>query len=189
MGIPEDYYRATGETMGQACRRLAPTETITAVALTIGYDSAGKLRKALADRGIAIDWQVRGPRNRPCLPEPTNEQLDAYLAARREGLTPIEAGRKAGRFYQAIHKALRARRPGALESLRQPPAPPVFTDEVLTRYVEMRKRGATSRAAAQELCVDPVSVMQALRKRRPALHRAVHRAEQRRQRTQAKRKA
>lgn len=188
MGIPEDYYRATGETMGQACRRLAPTETITTVALAIGYDSASHLRKVLADRGIVIDWQVRGPsKPRKCLPEPTKEQLDAYLAARREGLTPAESGKKAGRYYQAIHKTLRARRPGALESLRQPPAPPVFTDEVLARYAEMRKRGATSRAAAQELCVDPVSVMQALRKRRPALHRAVHRAEQRRQ--QSKRKA
>lgn len=123
MGIPEDYYRATGETMGQACRRLAPTETITSVALAIGYDSAGKLRKALADRGIPNPWAdaptvvrtLHGEPSKRIQPDGTTEKrctaCKAWKPLDSQNFQPIKArATYHGKCRDCINAHLRASR-------------------------------------------------------------------------------
>lgn len=50
-------YRRTGETLGQACRRLAAEgHAVTSAAHSIGYSSASALRYALEARGIDVEF-------------------------------------------------------------------------------------------------------------------------------------
>ena len=63
---PEQYYKATGETIGQAVARLHKTAGIEYVAHYVGFASATDLRRYLARRGIPDPWPLayRGKRQR-----------------------------------------------------------------------------------------------------------------------------
>lgn len=126
MGIPEDYYRATGETMGQACRRLAATTPINTIAQIIGYTSASGLRYALEARGIEIDWPEHykrpEPRQRPSrrrdpsIPHGnsrprtyTPEMIGRFQALRDEGLSISAAAAELGVHEANMLRAIRQR--------------------------------------------------------------------------------
>lgn len=64
--IPEEYYKATGETIGQAVARLHKTMGVEHAAHYVGFASATDLRRYLARRGIPDPWPMayRGKRQR-----------------------------------------------------------------------------------------------------------------------------
>ena len=61
---PEEYYKVTGETIGQAVARLHKTVGIEYAAHYVGFASATDLRRYLARRGIPDPWPLayRGKR-------------------------------------------------------------------------------------------------------------------------------
>lgn len=63
---PEEYYKATGETIGQAVARLHKTMGIEHAAHYVGFASATDLRRYLSRRGIPDPWPLayRGKRQR-----------------------------------------------------------------------------------------------------------------------------
>jgi len=167
MGIPEDYYRATGETMGQACRRLAPTLSAKIIAERIGFASASGLRAALKARGIEIDWphsnMARGSGARDRI---TDEELDQFVSLRRGGMGRDAAASVVGRDRRSIERVLAKRRPGTSLKRGQHPRS-TYTDDVLAKYAELRATGETWDAAAEQLGVDPCNVYRAIRQYSP----------------------
>lgn len=63
---PEEYYKATGETIGQAVARIHKTMGVEHAAHYVGFASATDLRRYLARRGIQDPWPMayRGKRQR-----------------------------------------------------------------------------------------------------------------------------
>lgn len=63
---PEEYYKATGETVGQAVARLHKTMGVEHAAHYVGFASSTDLRRYLARRGIPDPWPMayRGKRQR-----------------------------------------------------------------------------------------------------------------------------
>ena len=61
---PDEYYKTTGETIGQAVARLHKTVGIEYAAHYVGFASATDLRRYLARRGIPDPWPLayRGKR-------------------------------------------------------------------------------------------------------------------------------
>lgn len=112
MGIPEDYFRLTGETMGQACERMKHTHTIKATAQLIGYSTASGLQFALRQRGIEIDWPTSIPARANHRNRISDAELDRFIALRHSGIPGAEAARRVGRDLRAISRVLGQRRPG-----------------------------------------------------------------------------
>lgn len=63
---PEEYYKSTGETIGQAVARIHKTMGVEHAAHYVGFASATDLRRYLARRGIPDPWPMayRGKRQR-----------------------------------------------------------------------------------------------------------------------------
>ena len=61
---PEEYYKVTGETIGQAVARIHKTMSVEHAAHYIGFVSSTDLRRYLARRGIPDPWPLvyRGKR-------------------------------------------------------------------------------------------------------------------------------
>ncbi len=165
MGIPEDYYRATGETMGQACRRLAPTTQIKIIAEIIGYRSATALQAALKARGIEITWSTTHPRRGGQRDRVTDAELDRWIALRHAGMRGEDAAKAVGRCQRALQKQLKARRPGQTFKRVYPRS--TYTDDVLAKYAVLRAMGEPWDAAAEQLGVDSCNVYRAIRQYSP----------------------
>lgn len=63
---PEEYYKTTGETIGQAVARIHKTMGIEHAAHYVGFASSTDLRRYLESRGIPDPWPLayRGKRQR-----------------------------------------------------------------------------------------------------------------------------
>lgn len=117
MTIAEEYFEATGETVGAACLRLyAAGVKVNAASNRIGYSSSSDLRKYLERRGIQCPWPKIGedkPRGRPPY-KLTDDKLEAFAALLKSGMTKTQAAKVVGHQKDHLVKSLKKRRPDLL---------------------------------------------------------------------------
>lgn len=113
MTIADTYYADTGETVGQAVKRLhAGGYRIEAAARFIGYTSTD-LRLYLERRAIPCPWPklpIASVRGRPPI-KITDEALERYAALRAEGVRASEAAKAVGHPPENVYSAIKRRRP------------------------------------------------------------------------------
>lgn len=113
MTIADDYFAETGETVGQAAKRLhAEGINVERASHMIGYSTSSDLRKYLRRRGMHCPWPLKPV---PVQGKPprkvTDEMIERYAELRLSGLPACDAIERAGVSRSTIHVALRRRRP------------------------------------------------------------------------------
>ena len=107
---PDEYYKTTGETIGQAVARLHKTVGVEYAAHYVGFASATDLRRYLARRGIPDPWPLayRGKRQRHRVSE---EDMVEYCRRILRGEPKMKAEKDMG--YGAYVLAQKMRRVSA----------------------------------------------------------------------------
>jgi len=109
--IATEYLADTGETVGQACERLAAAGVpMNTAAVEIGYYSSSDLRKYLERRGLHCPWPKDLTRKRGHPPERvTDAQAEHYAAMRAQGVPPLQAAEGTGHTPAQLRNAIKRR--------------------------------------------------------------------------------
>lgn len=106
--IPSQYLQDTGETIGQAVKRIHKTHTVEQAAHYVGYASATDLRRYLRERGIPDPWPpvYRGKRAARRIPDQAMRDYCRRTAAGEDASEVAEdLGFGHGSFRQKIKRA------------------------------------------------------------------------------------
>lgn len=111
MTIATTYLEDAGETVGQACERLAAAGVpMNAAATQIGYYSSSDLRKYLERRGLNCPWPKDLQRRRGHPPaRVTGAQAEHYATQRAQGVPPLQAAEGTGHTPAQIRNAIKRR--------------------------------------------------------------------------------
>lgn len=106
--IPSQYLQDTGETIGQAVKRIQKTHTVEQAAHYVGYASSTDLRRYLRERGILDPWPpaYRGKRAARSIPDQAMRDYCRRTAAGEDGKrVAADLGFGHGSFRQKLKRA------------------------------------------------------------------------------------
>lgn len=105
--VGEKYFKATGETIGAAVKRLHQKQTVEQVAHYVGYSSASALRHYLSSRGLHDPWpkkSCRYGRNRPISDDDMREFYRRTSAGECKWAVAAELDYKPDSFRQRLYR-------------------------------------------------------------------------------------
>lgn len=119
--VARAYTVDTGEPFVKACQRMAKTHTLAEAAREVGYSDISCFKRALASRGLMLQFQPYRPRRRRerkplvCI---TLEQLRQYAQLRLSGHLDEAAARQIGFSANALRMRLRQKLPSLYEKVK-----------------------------------------------------------------------